>query len=111
MSVSPLKKKPVLPINVFPLAGSSPPYANAKPTDQKPNAPMAVEEKTYKFKSSQKSRLIDHPNSPPAESSKFQRRTFFTFFSRIEPAQSMAKPDTQRIGWWGQFRPSIVGTN
>jgi hypothetical protein len=61
------KKNPVLPTNDTGLDKSSPPYASAYPIDQKASA-------------------------PPALSSKFHRRTFATFFSRIDPARSMANP-------------------
>ncbi len=33
-----------------------------------------------------------NPKAPPAESRRFQRSTFLTFFSLMDPAQSIAKP-------------------
>jgi hypothetical protein len=67
-AVSFMRKKLVCPMNVFlSTVASSPPYAKAYPVAQK-------------------------ARPPPQESKRFHKITFLTFFARIDPAQSIAKP-------------------
>ena len=67
-----------LPANVTGPPGVSPPYAIANPIDQKARA-------------------------PPALSSKFHRRTFATFFSRIDPARMYFTPKV----WHACITPAL----
>jgi hypothetical protein len=41
-------------------------------------------------------KTYQNPNAPPAESRRFQRSTFLTFFSRMDPAHNIAKPSCMK---------------